>query len=70
MPKIPIFLIIITLTLYEKTIERYYKYYYHSDIIKIFENLKKTCPEYIRIDTSQKRYNLDSVNECNGNCIN
>lgn len=70
MTKISIPLISILLTILTETTQRYYKYYYFNDIIKTFENLQKTCPEYVRIDTSQKRYNLDVVTECDGNCTN
>ena len=50
--------------------QQYIKYDYEK-IMSIFENLSKTCGHYIRIDTSQKRYNLDSVEGCGrNNCTN
>ena len=50
--------------------QKYIKYDYEQ-IMTIFENLSKTCGHYIRIDTSQKRYNLDSVDGCGRNkCTN
>lgn len=49
----------------------YFQYNY-SQIMSIFEKLSHTCRHYIRIDTSQKRYNLDTVEGCgkNKNCSN
>ena len=50
--------------------QQYIKYDYEH-IMTIFENLSKTCSHYIRIDTSQKRYNLDSIDGCGkNNCTN
>ena len=51
-------------------VQQYIKYDF-GQIMAIFENLSKTCSHYIRIDTSQKRYNLDSVEGCGkNNCTN
>jgi len=50
--------------------QQYIKYDYEQ-IMTIFENLAKTCSHYIKIDTSQKRYNLDSTEGCGRkNCTN
>ena len=48
-----------------------FKYYSYKDIMATFTSLARTCPHYIKIDTSQSRYNLDHVPGCNGaNCEN
>lgn len=48
-----------------------FKYYSYKDIMTTFTSLAKTCPNYVKIDTSQSRYNLDHVPGCNGaNCEN
>ena len=48
-----------------------FKYYSYKDIMTTFTSLAKSCPNYIKIDTSQSRYNLDHVPGCNGaNCEN
>ena len=35
--------------------------------MEIFQELSVSCCHYIRIDTSQNRYNLDSVEGCGEN---
>ena len=49
-----------------------YIHYDYDQVMSIFEDLSNTCSHYIRIDTSQKRYNLDTVRGCgkNKNCTN
>ena len=48
-----------------------YKYYSYTDIFSFFESLSRTCPQYIKIDTSQNRYGLNSVPGCgNSDCFN
>ena len=49
-----------------------YKHYNYDQIIDIFTELSHTCSHYLRIDTSQARYNLDSSIGCgeNKNCTN
>ena len=48
-----------------------YSYYKYDEIIENFEKLSQTCSQYIRIDTSQDRYHLNSTKGCGkDNCIN
>lgn len=48
-----------------------YKYYSYTDIFSFFESLSRTCPQYIKIDTSQNRYGLNSVPGCgDSDCLN
>ena len=65
-----IFFIIITLNLCLS--EKRYTHYDYDHIFKEFIELSETCSNYIKIDTSQFRYNLDSVNYCGENkpCLN
>ena len=60
--------IIITISLSEKL----YTHYDYDHIFQAFTELSKTCSNYIKIDTSQSRYNLDSVEGCGENkpCLN
>lgn len=51
----------IILEIYSKT----YKYYSYREIMTIFKNLSQSCP-YIKIDTSQRRYNLPHPGYCVG----
>ena len=44
-----------------------YRHYNYDEIMKIFQELSQTCSHYIRIDTSQMRYNLDTVDGCGKN---
>ena len=44
-----------------------YTHYNYEQIMEIFQELSVTCSHYIRIDTSQSRYNLDSVEGCGEN---
>ena len=64
-----IFFFIITLTI--SLSEKLYKHYDYDQIIEAFTKLSKTCSHYIKIDTSQSRYNLDSIKSCGDKpCIN
>ena len=65
-----IFFIIITFNLC--LTENLYKHYDYDHIFQEFIELSKTCSNYIKIDTAQSRYNLDSVNFCGKNkpCLN
>ena len=65
-----IFFIIITFNLC--LTENLYKHYDYDNIFQEFIELSKTCSNYIKIDTAQSRYNLDSVNFCGENkpCLN
>ena len=49
-----------------------YKHYDYEQIMDIFIELSNTCSHYIKIDTSQTRYNLDSSFGCgkDKNCTN
>ena len=49
-----------------------YKHYNYDQIMSIFQELSISCSHYIKIDTSQTRYNLDSIEGCgtNNNCTN
>ena len=48
-----------------------YTHYDYDQIISAFTDLSKTCSHYIKIDTSQKRYNLDTIKDCGkGKCQN
>ena len=53
-------------------LQKNYKHYNYDEIFKIFNELSQTCSHYLRIDTSQLRYNLDSIEGCgkNKNCTN
>lgn len=44
-----------------------FRYYSYDEIISIFNDLAKKCPQYIKIDTSQRRYGLPSAGECGKN---
>ena len=51
--------------------QKKYEHYNYNKILTIFEQLSETCSQYIRIDKSQTRYNLDSIKGCGGkDCIN
>ena len=52
--------------------QKEYTHYNYDDIFRIFKELSISCSHYIKIDTSQTRYNLDSINGCgkNNNCTN
>ena len=52
--------------------QKVYVHYSFDEILNIFQNLSHSCSHYVRIDSSQKRYNLDSVDGCgkNKNCTN
>ena len=52
--------------------QREYNHYNYDEIMTTFEELSHSCSHYIKIDTSQARYNLDSVEGCgnNKNCSN
>ena len=65
-----IFFVIISLNLC--LTENLYKHYDYDHIFQEFIELSKTCSNYIKIDTAQSRYNLDSVNFCgkNKSCLN
>lgn len=41
-----------------------YNYHNYNDIMTIFNKLALSCPQYIKIDTAQHRYGLDSVKGC------
>jgi hypothetical protein len=43
---------------------REFVYYDYEKIMDIFKDLMKTCPQYIRVDTSQRRYNISSWAQC------
>ena len=46
-----------------------YTHYDYDQILSAFTDLSKTCSHYIKIDTSQKRYNLDTIKDCGkGKC--
>ena len=49
-----------------------YNHYNYDEIYQIFKELSQSCSHYIKIDTSQTRYNLDSIEGCgnNKNCTN
>ena len=48
-----------------------YKHYDYDEILQIFKRLSQSCKHYIRIDTSQTRYNLDTIDGCGEkNCTN
>ena len=64
-----IFFLIITFNI--SLSQKFYKHYDYDQIIETFTKLSKTCSHYIKIDTSQSRYNLDTINNCdNKPCIN
>ena len=44
--------------------QKLYTHYDYDQIFQSFEELSKTCSQYIKIDTSQSRYNLDSYKNC------
>lgn len=44
-----------------------YSYYNYTQIFSIFKNLSSSCSHYIKIDTSQNRYNLDTIKDCGVN---
>ena len=44
--------------------QKLYTHYNYDEIFQTFEELSKTCSHYIKIDTSQSRYNLDSFKNC------
>ena len=51
--------------------QKKYEHYNYDKIMTIFEQFSETCSQYIKIDKSQTRYNLDSVKGCgNKECIN
>jgi len=51
--------------------QKKYEHYNYNKILTIFEQLSETCSQYIKIDKSQTRYNLDSIKGCGGkDCIN
>ena len=51
--------------------QKLYSHYDYDKIFSTFESLSKTCSHYIKIDTSQSRYNLDSFKNCgNKPCMN
>ena len=44
--------------------QKLYTHYNYDEIFQTFEELSKSCSHYIKIDTSQSRYNLDSFKNC------
>ena len=52
--------------------QKNYNHYNYDEIYQIFQELSQSCSHYIKIDTSQTRYNLDSIDGCgnNKNCTN
>ena len=52
--------------------QKKYEHYDYDEIFSIFEDLSHSCSHYLKIDTSQSRYNLDSIDGCgkNKNCKN
>ena len=54
--------------------KKLYKHYTYDEIIQSFIELSQTCSQYIKIDTSQTRYNLPSIKDCgkdnNKSCVN
>ena len=52
--------------------QKQYTHYNYDQIMSIFQELSISCSQYIRIDTSQTRYNLDSIEGCgeDKNCTN
>ena len=54
--------------------QKLYRYYDYDEIIESFKELSQTCSQYIKIDTSQTRYNLPSIKNCgknnNKSCLN
>ena len=65
------YLIILIFTPNISLSEKLYTHYNYDQIIEAFEELSKTCSHYIKITTSQARYNLDSFNNCgNKPCMN
>ena len=47
--------------------QKEYQHYDYDQIMKIFTDLSKTCSNYIKIDISQNRYNLNSIEGCGEN---
>ncbi len=62
--------IIIIIIFFYTYSEKNYKYYSYDEINTIFTQLSKNCSQYIKIDTSQNRYNLPSIEGCSSNCTN
>lgn len=59
--KIYIFILFLQLLGY---LARQYTYYSYDKIIETFHSLARTCPQFIKIDTSQSRYRLPSAGQC------
>ena len=57
-------LIILIFTLNITFSQKLYTHYDYDAIFNTFEQLSKTCNHYVKIDTSQNRYNLDSYKSC------
>ena len=57
-----LFILIITLNTFFS--EKLYKHYNYDQIFEIFHELSQTCSQYIKITSSQTRYNLDSFKNC------
>lgn len=60
-----IFIIILTSIIFIKSDKiKTYKYYSYKDIIDIFDNLKNSCKNYIKVTTAQELYNLNFPGQC------
>ena len=70
-PFLNVILLILIFTLNITFSQKLYIHYNYDDIINTFEQLSKTCSHYVKIDTSQTRYNLDSYKSCGKKpCVN
>jgi hypothetical protein len=56
--------ILILLLNFYFVLNKTYKYLSYDEIFQIFKDLSETCSHYIRIDTSQRRYNLPHAGDC------
>jgi hypothetical protein len=60
-------IVIIIYFLLDLVYSKNYRYYNYDEIWQIFKKLAVDCPRFIKLDTSQKRYNLPSAGKCGQN---